>query len=377
MAGDRFFERTEGFIKDTLDYLASGFSDGYASTLSSLFPSAVTLFILFKGYQVLAGKIQSPAAEIIWDSAAKVIVLAFVMNYGGYLSMALGAVDWLKESFMGGDKLFSMLDDQLELAQKLAGTIYALDDSDYVPLAGGIGALLVWVGAGIALLVAGLILLIAEVTLKLLSITAPIFIFCVMWGFLRQMFNQWLQLVFANILVVLFVGLVGKMGLKFFTTILDGLTASLGAEKASTAGIFSDGTVAEASLYTSGVIALCAGIVIGVFLYLSLDMGRNLATVSVEGSATALANSSLGRSIGFGKESLEKFLSSARNSYRFGRGAKRGYGGNLPEKPNSGSPYRLSYSERAGQTLGRAGRALVNTFRNQGGRKSKALPPPN
>ncbi|OOF40058.1 hypothetical protein BKK50_09975 [Rodentibacter rarus] len=371
MAGDRFFEHVEEFLKETLKDLSSGFSGGYASTLSSLFPSAVTIFILYKAYQILAGKVQSPVAEIIWDLAVKIMILAVVTNYGGYLSLALSAVDGIKESFVGGDSIFSLLDDQLEIAQSLAGTIYALDESDYVPLAGAIGAAGVWLGTGIALLVAGIILLVAEITLKLLAITAPIFIFCLMWGFLRQMFNQWLQLIFANIITVLYVGIVGRLGINFFKSILDGLTSNLGAEKASNAGFISSGSVAEASLYTSGFIALCAGIIIGVFIYLSLDLGRNLATVSVEGGATALANSSLGRSLGITQKSLQRFLNSGRSGWRFGRGIGQGWNSN---KQPQGVPNQGSYAERAGRITGRAGRNLINFLRNQGGRDK--LPPP-
>ncbi|HDX1051050.1 TPA: type IV secretion system protein [Pasteurella multocida] len=368
MAGDRFFEHVERFLADTLSKLSKGFSDNYSSILSDLFPSAVTLYILFKAYQILAGKIQSPVADIIWDLASKVMILAFVTNYGGYLSLALGAVDGLKESFVGNDSIFSLLDDQLEIAQTLAGTIYSLDESDYVPIAGAIGSGAVWLGAGIALLTGGIILLVTEITLKLLAITAPIFIFCLMWGFLRQMFNQWLQLIAANIITVLYISIVGRLGIGFFKKILNDLMNNLGTEKASSAGIFSSGTVAEASLYTSGFIALCTGIIIGVFLYLSLDIGRNLATVSVEGTATALANSSLGRSLGITKQALEKFLSGGR---RFGRGMGRGFN-NTDQKVLPSN----SYSERAGIISGRAGRNLINMLRNQGGRNKKGFSPP-
>ena len=156
-----------------------------------------------------------------------------------------------------------------------------------------------------------------------------------------------------------------KQSLNFFKSILDGLTSNLGAEKASNAGIISSGSVAEASLYTSGFIALCAGIIIGVFIYLSLDLGRNLATVSVEGGATALANSSLGRSLGITKQSLQKFLNSGRNGWRFGRGMGQGW----KNTDKNALPSNSSYADRAGMISARAGRNLINMLRNQGGRK--------
>jgi type IV secretion system protein VirB6 len=53
----------------------------------------------------------------------------------------------------------------------------------------------------------------------LLSITAPIFIFCLMYGFLRPMFNNWLQNIFAAILTVLFSALSLRIVINFMTKI--------------------------------------------------------------------------------------------------------------------------------------------------------------
>ncbi|MGS9149752.1 type IV secretion system protein, partial [Salmonella enterica subsp. enterica serovar Infantis] len=48
----------------------------------------------------------------------------------------------------------------------------------------------------------------ADVTMKLLIIKSPIFIFCLMDGFIRSMFNNWLQTLFSSILKVLFASIV-------------------------------------------------------------------------------------------------------------------------------------------------------------------------
>ncbi len=74
-------------------------------------------------------------------------------------------------------------------------------DTSTVPVAGGIGALLTYVGGVLALLLCSIVFASAELTLLLLSVTAPIFIMCLMFGLLRQMFNSWLQLNFSSLLV--------------------------------------------------------------------------------------------------------------------------------------------------------------------------------
>lgn len=53
------------------------------------------------------------------------------------------------------------------------------------------------------MIITAFVSMIAEVMILLLSITAPIFIFCLMYGFLRPMFNNWLQNIFAAILTIL------------------------------------------------------------------------------------------------------------------------------------------------------------------------------
>lgn len=347
-----FFVRVGNFIDDTIARISAGVSSGYASDLNSLFPAAVSLFLLYKGYQVLAGKIDSPISDLVYDVTGKVIIMAFVMNYGGYLDATLSAIDGIKEGFAGKENLFELLDEQLSKIQELAGKI--LDaDSDLVPLRGWGGSVLVWVGGLFALLVTALILLVTTVTLKLLAITAPIFLFCLMWGWLRQMFNQWLQLICANILTILFISLVGRLGINFYNEIITQLSA----------------TTQDSALLTNGFIALCAGVTVGVFSKLSLTIGQNIATVSIEGAAAALTSSTAGRA-------LKKAFEGGRGAWRFGRGMQNSSsnsksGGNADNGNQRGLPppsnRHLSYSERAGQMTGRAGRALVNAMRKRGG----------
>lgn len=348
-----FFVRVEKFIGDTMGEISTGVSSGYASDLNSLFPAAVSLFLLYKGYQVLAGKIDSPISDLVYDVTRKVIIMAFVMNYGGYLDATLSAIDGIKEGFAGKENLFELLDEQLSKIQELAGKI--LDaDSDLFPIRGGAGALLVWIGGLCALLVTALILLVTTVTLKLLAITAPIFLFCLMWGWLRQMFNQWLQLICANVLTILFISLVGRLGINFYNEIITTLSA----------------TTQDSALLTNGFIALCAGMTVGVFSYLSLTIGQNIATVSIEGAGAALSSSSAGRA-------LQNAFNGARGGWRFGRGLKGSSPNNSTSNNTSGggtsqslpppSNRHLSYSERAGNLTGRAGLALVNAMRKRGG----------
>ncbi|MDH8137272.1 type IV secretion system protein, partial [Klebsiella pneumoniae] len=62
--------------------------------------------------------------------------------------------------------------------------------------------------------------MIAEVMILLLSITAPIFIFCLMYGFLRTMFNNWLQNIFAAILTIMLSALSLRIVVNYLNLVL-------------------------------------------------------------------------------------------------------------------------------------------------------------
>ncbi|WP_235662363.1 type IV secretion system protein, partial [Pseudomonas savastanoi] len=61
-------------------------------------------------------------------------------------------------------------------------------DDGFVPLTGWGARNMIWLGSGVLMTVTALVFLVADVTIALLSITAPLFIFCLMFGFLRTMF---------------------------------------------------------------------------------------------------------------------------------------------------------------------------------------------
>ncbi|WP_454552405.1 type IV secretion system protein, partial [Escherichia coli] len=57
-------------------------------------------------------------------------------------------------------------------------------------------------------------------------VTAPIFVLCIAFGFLRQMFNSWLQLNFSSLLIFLFGALALRAGTWQLNVILSVTIAS-------------------------------------------------------------------------------------------------------------------------------------------------------
>lgn len=144
-------------------------------------------------------------------------------------------------------------------------------DTSTVPVAGGIGALLTYVGGVLALLLCSIVFAAAELTLLLLSVTAPIFIMCLMFGFLRQMFNSWLQLNFSSLLVFLFAALALRAGTWQLNMALSTSIA----------------TASENNLLQTGVTSLAAGIFMAWIIWQAKSYASQIAGVGVEGAMQA------------------------------------------------------------------------------------------
>ncbi|WP_227541298.1 type IV secretion system protein [Klebsiella pneumoniae] len=104
---------------------------------------------------------------------------------------------------MAGGDPWKWVDELWEKVQQVAAYLMSKDTSKYVKTDGAI--IFINICWRIIALLTNLSHL-AEVTIKILTITAPLFIICLSFGFLRQMFNSWLQLIFAYHILVLWTG---------------------------------------------------------------------------------------------------------------------------------------------------------------------------
>ncbi|MBN6059385.1 type IV secretion system protein [Aggregatibacter actinomycetemcomitans] len=305
----RFFENIDSFVNQLLDSVSGSMSSDFANALFNIVGASLLIYYLGKGFLILAGKMESPATEIIYDFALKLIIISFMMNYGGYLDGALGIIDDAKTSLTSftGSGLASLMDDQLELGSEVAGMIWSLDPAEYVPIEGGFGAGLAWLGVAFSLFVPMFIFITSTITLKLMTVTAPIFIFCLLYNFLRNTFNQWVQLILANILVVVFLGISLRMGMTFFGKNITVLTTQ----------------AQNLNLIRTGFEIFGFGIFVAYISYLSLHYAMQLASVSVESQAFSMAKdgaaNAIKGSIRFAKGATGGGYSHAPATYKAGR----------------------------------------------------------
>lgn len=276
----------------------------YSHMIMGLAATSATLYIMWRGYQALAGKLSTPMEDTMWDIMRMAIILSFVANVSGYLDGVIDAINGLKEGFSGSDNIWQLLDSLWNKAKFLGKTLHDLDESKYVKDEGWAAQFYVWLGVFALMIVTAFVSMIAEVMILLLSITAPIFIFCLMYGFLRPMFNNWLQNIFAAILTILFSALSLRIVIDFLTSIM-----SQAAQDA-----------AKANIVELGAQVCLAGICAAVLVYFSAKLAGALAGASATASMQGLAAVGLGTA-GFGANKLLNPRSPNVGSPQGGRGA--------------------------------------------------------
>ncbi len=167
-------------IMDGLNAVLEGQSSTYGSMISIIIVSSFTLFIVYRGYQTLGGKLQTPVEDVVWDVGRMLLITTFVLNRDSWLDAVIAAIEGLKDGVSGDDNVWVLIDTVWAKEQTLEQTLFNLDTSTYVQLSGGFAEVLVWGGAIVLLLAATFVNLLAEITLLLMTTTAPLFIFCLL-----------------------------------------------------------------------------------------------------------------------------------------------------------------------------------------------------
>lgn len=341
MAGDGLFVKFSNSIMKDIEALGAASSNIYVQAVAVLISGAVTLYILWVGYQTLAGKIQTPIQDVMWNLAKMAVIFAFIDNSGGYLTAALDAAQGFKDGLSGNDigGVWGKLDTLWAQTQNLADTIFE-KDTDFFPFAGGLAAVLVWAGSLILMATSAITFFAADMTMIFLGLTAPLFIFCLMFGFLRTMFNNWLQLIFSSILTVMFASLVINIGMAFMKTVLAQVTAQ----------------AIESNLITMGALACMAGVLTGAMVLLAAKFATQIAGVGMEGAVQGMTVMGLSAATWGASKTA---AAAAGQGIKFGKGAGKGFSQGGEAKTNSAAEWAGKQSGRVGGAGYKAGKAMA------------------
>ncbi|MBS3832932.1 type IV secretion system protein [Proteus mirabilis] len=330
-----FFQTAHEIITDILKSSTQGKMGEFIDIAYSLGKFGVQAYILWYIFTILAGKQQKtvPVQDFIWNVLRFTFILMIVRNVDGWLDTSVSSIYGLKNLFAGGD-VYLWLDQLWVKTVQTAEKIFDLDNSKYVPASGTLGALFTYLGGLIALMCAALTFFAAEVTLMLLTITAPLFIMCLMFGFLRQMFNNWLQMIFSALLVFLFGGLALRAGTWYLNTIL---TTNIA-------------TASNQNLIYMGASALAGGIFMAFVIWQAKTYASQIAGVGAEGALQGAAAMGLTAG-GFG---MGRMVS---GGLRMGKNAGVGAGRGLVGQ-SGGFGKSEGFSGKAGNVTGQATRRI-------------------
>ncbi|HDR1236514.1 TriE protein [Pasteurella multocida] len=183
-----------------------------ANSVTSLITVSITLYVAVYGYMILADKIQSPFKSIMWKLVSFAVILAFIQNSGGILTLAGQAVEELSTIGSNGQAGVGFLDDQYERMSMLADKMSSKAEFGTGWFVNGL-ILLAYILMAVPIFS---ILIICKFTMFFLLGIAPLFLFCLMWGWLKDSFSQYATALVSNALIVIVARTMQKSLFEFF-----------------------------------------------------------------------------------------------------------------------------------------------------------------
>lgn len=207
-------------LEQAVNTATDGLQSTYMSDMAMLATAGGTLYVLFYGYCVLAGKIDSPLSDFAWNITRMCLIMAFVTNAGGLLTAASNAVTGLQTFATHGQNLWSVLDVRANNIVDLINKVWKAADG----VEQSVLAILKIVGLfplilGVAAIAKELAF--AQISLTILIVVMPIFIFCLMYGFLKQMFSKYLTLILVNVFKILFISVLSDVAFRIMAYVTD------------------------------------------------------------------------------------------------------------------------------------------------------------
>ncbi|MCR8708814.1 type IV secretion system protein [Campylobacter sp. RM5063] len=181
--------------------------------LAVLFSITLVITIMYKGYEILFGRSQSPTKEVMWDLAAKAMIITFALNIGGWLTLVINAMDGFHEWAGGSLSMYKQIDFIFNEVRNLADSIWA-KASGFSIIVAAFSIAMIYTGFGIAVLPALVVINATAFTQTILVIAAPLMFYCLLYKSTKNVFTQWLALLISNTLLVLFMSLFFKVFAK-------------------------------------------------------------------------------------------------------------------------------------------------------------------
>lgn len=286
------FTMVNDFIDGQMKTVVELTQTNVANSVSTILSVSVVAYLTFYGYMILADKVQSPIKSIIWKCVSFAIIIAFIQNAGGVLTLAGEAVEELSTIGSGGNVGLAFLDDQYLRMYDLAIKLWDKGNI-FTGAVGFLGVMLAW---GFFTVPVFCIFVASKFTMFLLLGFAPLFVFCLMWGWLKQSFSNYLSALLGNALIILVIRTLQKVGVDFF-------------DKFKYNG--------ETAPALTGILLLAVAVIL-IFLYIHIiKTVEKLMSVTVDQIPTfGLPSANAGKTAQAQKEAQEKAVEKAQQAQR-------------------------------------------------------------
>ena len=253
-----FFTYAQSQIESLMDGVIKVSQSNFASSVQSVMTVSITLYLFIYGYMVLSDKVNSPIKDIIWKCCSFVILIAFINNTGGILTLAGEAVQEISTLGSGNAVGMGFLDEQFIKSNELGIKLY--DNGNIV--SGSIAFILVTGGFGLLFVTLFSVIVISQFITFFLLAFAPLFIFCLMWGWLKDSFARYLSALLGNALILITVRMISNTILEYSSMALNGGD--------------------DSNVLAVGVTCILFCFIFYKLIYKAIDIVSNLSKVSVD-----------------------------------------------------------------------------------------------
>ena len=250
--------------------------------VQGLLAAILTVVIMYKGFQTLAGRTQSPIKELVWDISKKLLIMMFVLNINGWFTQSKELCDAFYNWASGGENFYGKLDAITEKYIQAMNSFYRAVDLPIFGDAVVVGPL--WcmicltIGFIFITLAFAFTLITAQLTNTLLIFVLPIALFGLMWERTKQMFGQWLNMFISNLIVLILYSSLANLVIRVFEKTFT-ITGEISANY---------------PFYSKGISILLTSIMLVVAIKMVVQIAQGLASVSLDSGAGAAAAGVMG-----------------------------------------------------------------------------------
>ena len=243
----------------------------------------LTVVIMYKGFQTLAGRTQSPIKELVWDISKKLLIMMFVLNINGWFTQSKELCDAFYNWASGKQNFYGQLDTITDKYVEAMNSFYHSISVGLFKSTNIVGP--VWcmicltIGFIFITLAFAFTLITAQLTNTLLIFVLPIALFGLMWERTKQIFGQWLNMFISNLIVLILYSALADMVIRVFQT-----TFTLGVTNIPNGYPF----------FSKGISILLTSIMLVVAIKMVVQIAQGLASVSLDSGAGAVTAGVMG-----------------------------------------------------------------------------------